>query len=182
MVRVGGDDVQQLPRLVRSARVQLVLQDATGALHPQHSVRDLVGEGLVVHGLATGRDLDTRVRTLLHEVGLDDELLARRPGDLSGGQRQRVALARALAVEPQVLLCDEITASLDVSERARVLHLLQKRRAARALTLVWITHDLAPVRHLCTHVVKLDDGRMLEAGPVDAVLARCAHPLLQMLR
>jgi peptide/nickel transport system ATP-binding protein len=63
-----------------------------------------------------------------------------------------------------------------------VLHLLQKRRAARALTLVWITHDLAPVRHLCTHVVLLDDGRMLEAGPVDAVLARCAHPLLQMLR
>jgi ABC-type glutathione transport system ATPase component len=163
-------------------RVQIVFQDPYGALDPRWTVREAVHEPLAVHGLARGpADAEARVVTLLREVGLDPELLDRLPHELSGGQRQRVGLARALAVEPELLVLDEAVSALDVTVQAQVLDLLLELQARRGLAYLFISHDLAVVRHLAHRVAVMQRGRFVELGDTAEVFDRPAHAYTRSL-
>ncbi|MBK9067973.1 MAG: ATP-binding cassette domain-containing protein [Gemmatimonadetes bacterium] len=183
-VRFEGTDVLALSgealRALRR-RMQIVFQDASGALNPRMTVGDAVAEGLEIHRLCRPDERPDRVRALLQEVGLDPDLAGRYPRALSGGQRQRVVIARALAVEPSFLILDEPVSALDVSVQAQVLTLLLDLQQRRGLAYLYIAHDLAVVRQVAHRVAVMYLGRLVEMGPTEAVLAAPAHPYTQAL-
>ncbi|MGI5440683.1 ABC transporter ATP-binding protein [Streptomyces shenzhenensis] len=163
------------------APVQLVAQDARGALNPRESVRTALLRPLTGIGRRPAQDAAHEAVRLLGLVGLDPDVLARRPGELSGGQRQRVALARTLAARPSVLVCDEITSALDAETASGILELLDSLRRTLGLTVVMVTHDLAAAARHAQRVVVLAEGRVAEAGPVDQVLVAPEHPVTREL-
>jgi peptide/nickel transport system ATP-binding protein len=183
-VRFDGQDVLALRgRRLRDYRraAQIVFQDADNSLDPRMRIGAAIGEVLASHGLAPrgsgrGGTAADRVATLLSEAALDPSLASRYPHQLSGGQRQRVAIARALAVSPRMLVLDEPTSALDVTAQARILALVRRLRAERALAYLLITHNLAIVPGLCEQTAVLYLGRIAEAGPTADLLARPAHP------
>ncbi|GFE65998.1 ABC transporter ATP-binding protein [Litoreibacter roseus] len=154
--------------------VQMVFQDPYASLHPRHTVDQVLGETLHLHGF---RDIDARVAKLLDDVGLGNRFRFRYPHQLSGGQRQRVAIARALAGEPDILLLDEPTSALDVSVQAEILNLLTDLRDARQLTFVMVSHDLAVVGHMCDRLAVMKDGEVVEIMGVETLRNHQAiHP------
>lgn len=162
--------------------VQLVFQDPYASLNPRMTVEELVGEGLLVHQLersAAGRR--DRVVEMLEMVGLGAEALPRYPRSFSGGQRQRIAIARALVIRPQLLICDEPVSALDVSVQAQVINLLQDMQSKLNLGILFVAHDLAVVRHLCTTVAVLEKGRIVEHGPREEVFDNPQHPYTRSL-
>ncbi|WP_411575548.1 ABC transporter ATP-binding protein [Streptomyces mutabilis] len=165
----------------RGAAVQLVAQDARGALNPRESVSAALTRPLRGVGRRSAEDASREALRLLGLVGLDAAVLARRPGELSGGQRQRVALARTLAAEPRVLVCDEITSALDPETASGVLDLLHSLRRTLGVTVVMVTHDLTAVARCAERIVVLDAGGVVEAGPVDRVLTAPVHPVTRGL-
>ena len=178
-VLLGGRNVVGARRAaLREIRrdMQMVFQDPYSSLNPRMTVEELVGEGLVVHGLrpdrAARRD---RIVELLDLVDLPADSLPRHPRSFSGGQRQRIAIARALAVEPKLLICDEPVSSLDVSVQAQVLNLFKRLRAQLGLTILFIAHDLAVVRYLCDHVAVMNSGQIVETVARDAVYGNPQH-------
>jgi len=178
-----GIDGQELQGFRRDRRffknVQMVFQDPYASLHPRHSVDQVLGETLHLHGL---KDIDARVRQLLSDVGLDGRFRFRYPHQLSGGQRQRVAIARALAGEPDVLLLDEPTSALDVSVQAEILNLLTDLREARGLTYLMVSHDLPVIGHMCERLAVMKDGEIVEVMDVAALREmRAGHPYSQSL-
>jgi peptide/nickel transport system ATP-binding protein len=140
--------------------VQMVFQDPYGSLHPRQTVDRILAEPLAIHGI-DGAEL--RIERALDEVGLGSGFRYRYPHQLSGGQRQRIAIARALILEPQILLLDEPTSSLDASVQAEVLNLLEGLRERRHLTFVMVSHDLAVVTHLCERLMVMQGGRTVES-------------------
>ncbi|MFE1010320.1 ABC transporter ATP-binding protein [Streptomyces sp. NPDC058794] len=165
----------------RGTAVQLVAQDARGALNPREPVRSTLLRPLRSVGRRSVAEASGEAVRLLGLVGLDESLLARRPGELSGGQRQRVSLARTLAAEPRVLVCDEITSALDPETASGILDLLDSLRRTLGLTVVMVTHDLAAVARCAERVVVLGAGRVVEDGPVGRVLMAPEHPLTREL-
>lgn len=153
--------------------VALVFQDPRSSLDPRMRVGRIVAEPLTSPLLRrhpdTPRDIPGRVAEVLTEVGLEPDMVDRFPHEFSGGQRQRIAIARALATRPKVLVADEPVSALDVSVRAQVLNLLADLVNRQDLTLLFISHDLAVVRHLCERVVVLRQGRVVEQGPLEQV-------------
>ena len=183
-VRFDGQDLFALdPAALRRMRrrMQIVFQDPDGSLDPRQSIGRAVREGLEVHRLARGAEADRRVGALLEEVGLPAGTAARFPHEFSGGQRQRAAIARALAVEPEFLVCDEPVSALDVSVQAQVLNLLADLQARRGLSYLFISHDLAVVRHIAPRVAVMYLGRIVEQGPTDRIYRRPLHPYTQAL-
>jgi len=183
-VTFDGQDVLALaPRPLRALRrrMQIVFQDPYASLNPRLTVGRAVREGLTIHKLAAGAEAERRVARLLEEVGLTADAAARYPHELSGGQRQRVSIARALAVEPDLLVCDEPVSALDVSVQAQVLNLFADLQAHRRLAYLFITHDLAVVRHLAPRVLVMYLGRVVEEGPTPELFARPLHPYTQAL-
>jgi len=183
-VRFDGRDVFALPpaelrRLRR--RMQIVFQDPDGSLNPRLSIGRAVREGLEVHRLAEGAEATRRVEALLAEVGLPEGSAARYPHEFSGGQRQRAGIARALAVEPEFVVCDEPVSALDVSVQAQVLNLLVDLQARRGLSYLFISHDLAVIRHVAPRVAVMYLGRIVEHGPSDGIYHRPLHPYTQAL-
>ncbi|MDN5787626.1 ABC transporter ATP-binding protein [Pseudorhodobacter sp.] len=159
--------------------VQMVFQDPYASLHPRHSVDQVLGETLHLHGF---KDIDARVVKLLDDVGLGQKFRFRYPHQLSGGQRQRVAIARALAPEPQLLLLDEPTSALDVSVQAEILNLLVDLRRDRGLTYLMVSHDLSVVGHMCERLAVMKDGAIVEVMAVDTLRRNAAeHPYSQSL-
>jgi oligopeptide/dipeptide ABC transporter ATP-binding protein len=156
--------------------MQIVFQDPFTSLNPRHTVGAIIAEGLIVHGLARGVEAQARVSRLLDEVGLSASDASRYPHELSGGQRQRVAIARALAVDPEFLVLDEAVSSLDATTQAQVLALITQLRQARALTCLFIAHNLAVVQSIATSVAVMYQGRIVERAPVKAIFAAPAHP------
>ena len=167
--RIDGLDRQQL-RPYRS-RMQIVFQDPFSSLNPRMSVRQLVEEGLIVNGIGSGADDRlARVRKALIDAGLPGHILSRFPHEFSGGQRQRLAIARAIALEPEFILLDEPTSALDLSVQAQIIELLRKLQRERGLSYLFISHDLKVVRALCHRVMVMQNGKIVEQGPVSDVL------------
>ena len=140
-------------------RVQMVFQDPYASLHPRHTVDRVLAETLTLQGMD---DIDRRIVRLLDDVGLGGGFRFRYPHQLSGGQRQRVAIARALAGEPELLLLDEPTSALDVSVQAEILNLLTDLRAARGLSYLMVSHDLAVIGHLCERLAVMQSGQIVD--------------------
>ncbi|MFO1057607.1 MAG: ABC transporter ATP-binding protein [Dongiaceae bacterium] len=151
--------------------VQMVFQDPFTSLNPSFTVAQTLAEPLSQHRLCPRSEIAARVAALVARVELPEALLRRRPSQLSGGQRQRVGIARALALEPQLIIADEVTSALDVTIQAQILGLFERLRAEMNLSLVLISHDLAVVRHLCERVAVMRHGRLVEAGPTEQVFA-----------
>jgi oligopeptide/dipeptide ABC transporter ATP-binding protein len=173
-VDVFGLDRTALRRLRR--RMQIIFQDPYGSLNPRMTVGAAIAEGIEIHRLATGPEVGRRVGALLEEVGLDPGYGRRYPHEFSGGQRQRIGIARALAVEPSFIVCDEPVSALDVSVQAQVLNLLADLQRDRGLSYLFIAHDLAVVRQIAQRAAVMYLGRIVEAGPTEALLATPRHP------
>jgi len=183
-VRFDGLDLtslsaQELRRLRR--RMQIIFQDPYGSLDPRMTVGDIVAEPIETHRLAQGDAKAERVRELLTLVGLDPAFVTRYPHEFSGGQRQRIGVARALAVEPEFIVCDEPISALDVSIQGQILNLLMDLRSRLGLTYLFISHDLAAVRHISDRVAVMYLGRIVEMGPSKAAYASPAHPYTRAL-
>ncbi len=161
-------------------RVQLVHQNPLGALDPRWSIGRSVREALAAGGVPRA-ERRSRAAALLTEVGLDAALARRRPAQISGGQRQRAAIARALAVDPEVLVLDEPVSALDPTVRERVLALLRRLQAKRGLTMVFVSHDLDVIAAIADDVLVMQDGAVVEEGPVAAVFAAPRHPFTREL-
>jgi peptide/nickel transport system ATP-binding protein/oligopeptide transport system ATP-binding protein len=173
-IRLTEADKRARRRLHRE--IQVVFQDPTGSLNPRMTAGQLIGEGLRVHRLrTTSASLRERVLELMALVGLDKRDVDRYPRSFSGGQRQRIAIARALAVEPTLLICDEAVSALDVSVQAQILGLLQDMRDQLGLTVLFVAHDLAVVRQICSRVAIIRGGRIVEEGASSQVFAHPEH-------
>src|SRR5699024_2789457 len=157
---------------------QMVFQDPLSSLNPRMRIADIVAEPLIGWSAAQKH---ARVVEVLGEVGLGPEVLGRYPHEFSGGQRQRISIARALGPKPAILLADEPVSALDVSVRKQVLDLLADLVAEYGITLVFVSHDLAVVRHVCTSVVVMDQGRIIERGRGDEVYADPQHDYTRTL-
>jgi oligopeptide/dipeptide ABC transporter ATP-binding protein len=184
-VTFAGTDVRaaagaEMRRLRR--HMQIVFQDPASALDPRQRIGSALGEPLRVHGLASGAERTRTVARLLDEVGLPASAAQKYPHEFSGGQRQRIGIARALALGPDLIFADEPVSALDVSVQAQILELLAALRQSRHLALVFISHDLGVVRHLCQRVTVMYLGRMVESGPVPSIFDRPLHPYTQLLK
>lgn len=178
-IDVRALDAEALRRLRR--RVQIIFQDPFGSLDPRVRVGAAIAEPIRLHRLRPPNQIADRVAELLALVGLDASHAERYPHEFSGGQRQRVAIARALAVEPELIVCDEPVSALDLSIQAQVVNLLGELRAKLGVSYLFISHDMAVVRHLATHIGVLYAGRLVETGPSESVFADPRHPYTRML-
>lgn len=171
LTELVGSDLRR-----RRREFQMIFQDPFGSLDPRQTVADILAEPLAIHGLASARERATRVRELLSLVGLDPALASHYPREFSGGQRQRIGVARAIAVDPDLIVCDEPVSSLDVSIQAQVINLLTRLQAELGVAYLFIAHDLAVVRHIADRVAVMYLGRIVEIGSVEEVYANPAHP------
>jgi peptide/nickel transport system ATP-binding protein len=153
-------------------RIQYVFQNPYTSLNPRKTVGQIVEQPLEHFSHLPAAERERRVVAVLEDVSLSSDFLGRYPDQLSGGERQRVALARALVVEPELLVCDEVTSALDVSVQAIIVELLRRLQRERNLAMLFITHNLALVRSIAQTVVVLSEGKVVEQGPVEDVLER----------
>jgi len=151
-------------------RLQYVFQNPYASLNPRRSIGGLVAQPVDHFSKLNRADSDRAVLDAIESVSLSVDLVSRYPDQLSGGERQRVAIARTLAVSPSLLVCDEVTSALDVSVQASVVEMLRRLQTEHGLSLLFITHNLALVRSIAQHVVVMREGRVVESGPVEAVL------------
>jgi oligopeptide transport system ATP-binding protein len=166
----------------RRRQVQMVFQDPFSSLNPRQKVGNIVGEALDIHRLAASRAARRqRVAGLLEAVGLDAACARRYPHEFSGGQRQRVGIARALAVEPDLIVCDEPVSALDVSIQAQIINLLQDLQAQRGLAYLFVAHDLAVVRQVSHRVMVMYLGRIVENAAANSLMSAPQHPYTQAL-
>ena len=163
-------------------RIQMIFQDPYASLNPRWKVEDIIGEPLTEHAIVTDKaELKARVGELLKSVGLSAQDMSKYPHQFSGGQRQRISIARALATEPEFLVCDEPTSALDVSVQAQVLNIMKDLQRERGLTYLFISHNLAVVRHVSDHVGVMYLGRLVELAPKQELFAQPRHPYTRML-
>jgi len=162
-------------------RVQMIFQDPVSSLSPRMTVMNILREPLVIHGRGDAAEQDERVRTLMQDVGLDTRFLNRYPHSFSGGQRQRIGIARALALDPDLIICDEPVSALDVSVQAQILNLLKDLQAERGLTFLFISHNLAVVNYMADRIAVMANGRIVELAPRRALFNRPTHPYTRAL-
>jgi peptide/nickel transport system ATP-binding protein len=184
-VRYRGEDVfafseEKLARFRR--KVQIVFQDPTASLNPRMTVERIISEPWAIHPDVVSRaDRHDRVAELLKQVGLKPEHARRHPHQFSGGQRQRIAIARALALDPELIVCDEAVSSLDVSVQAQVIALLKRLQQEQGLTYMFITHDLPVVRDIARRVLVMHRGKIVEQGEAASIFANPQHPYTREL-
>jgi len=182
--RLGWVDIPSLDqRGMKPLRrhIQMIFQDPYSSLNPRMTLLQLVGEPLLVNGVAKGQELKDRVADLLRVVGLRPEYMVRYPHAFSGGQRQRIGIARALALRPQLVVCDEPVSALDVSIQAQTLNLLQDLQEEFKLTYLFVAHDLSVVEHISDRVAVMYVGKMVELAPTDELYSEPMHPYTEAL-
>ncbi len=184
-IRLNGTDIARLSRPARRAfrrTLQAVFQDPFGSLDPTKTIADAVGEPLAVAEPSLKADaVRRRVAEVLAQVGLDPTVMHRFPAEFSGGQRQRIAIARALILKPAIVVCDEAVSALDVSVQAQVLNLLEQLQRDEGVSYIFISHNMAVVRHISDRIVVLYRGRIMEEGSAEDVCDRPAHPYTRSL-
>ena len=174
-----GQDISKLSEkemLPFRKRIQMIFQDPYASLNGRMTVADIIGEGMEVHGLATGRKKTERIYELLETVGLKREHANRYPHEFSGGQRQRIGIARALAMEPELIICDEPISALDVSIQAQVVNMLEDLQDERGLTYLFIAHDLSMVKHISDRIGVMYLGMLMELSTSDELYENPVHP------
>ena len=177
------DIAKMKPREMKPLRreMQIIFQDPYSSLNPRMTVGDIVGEPLVVHRVARGKEKERRVAELLQAVGLKPEHMRRYPHEFSGGQRQRIGIARALALDPQLIVCDEPVSALDVSIQAQVLNLLEDLQDEFHLTYLFIAHDLSVVKHISDRVAVMYLGKIVELAETEELFTHPMHPYTEAL-
>ncbi len=183
-VRFDGRDVFALGRKELRAlrrRIQIIFQDPYGSLNPRMTVGTIVGEALTVHGIARGRERDERVAQLLERCGLSASYMRRYPHEFSGGQRQRIGIARALALNPDLIVCDEPVSALDVSIQSQILNLLQDLQDEFGLSYLFIAHNLAVIEHFSDDVAVMYLGKIVEQASAEEIYRNPKHPYTQAL-
>ena len=161
--------------------IQIIFQDPYSSLDPRMTAGEYVGEPLVVHGIAKGRELEDRVCELLRQVGLKPDHMKRYPHEFSGGQRQRIGVARALALEPQLIVADEPVSALDVSIQAQVINLFEELQESFGLTYLFISHNLSVVKHISNRVAVMYLGKLVETAVTERLFYDPRHPYTEAL-
>ncbi|MDL1911756.1 ATP-binding cassette domain-containing protein [Chloroflexi bacterium CFX6] len=176
LVHLKGEELRRMRR-----KMQMIFQDPYASLNPRMTIADIVGEPLIVHNVATGREVEERVQHLLELVNLNPSFASRYPHEFSGGQRQRIGVARALALQPSFIICDEPISALDVSIQAQVINLLEELQDEFNLTYLFIAHDLSVVRHISDRVAVMYLGVIVELADRDDLYLDPLHPYTQAL-
>jgi oligopeptide transport system ATP-binding protein len=176
LISLKGEEMRNMRR-----KMQMIFQDPYASLNPRMTVGEIVGEPLIVHNVATGKEVQDRVMHLLETVGLNPAFSTRYPHEFSGGQRQRVGVARALALQPSFIICDEPISALDVSIQAQVVNLLEELQEQFNLTYLFIAHDLSMVRHISKRVAVMYLGVAVELADRDELYHDPLHPYTQAL-
>jgi len=176
LTQLKGEDLRRMRR-----RMQIIFQDPYASLNPRMTVGSIIGEPLLVHGLAQGKELRERVQELLSVVGLNPYFVSRYPHEFSGGQRQRIGVARALAVQPDFIVCDEPISALDVSIQAQIVNLLEDLQHQFGLTYPFIAHDLSVVRHISDRVAVMYLGKIVELADRNELYLDPRHPYTKAL-
>ncbi len=176
MADLHGEELRHTRR-----RMQMIFQDPYASLNPRMSIRDIVGEPLVIHKLGNPAERRERVAELLRIVGLNPYYATRFPHEFSGGQRQRIGIARSLAVSPDFIVCDEAVSALDVSIQAQIINLLEELQDEFGLTYLFIAHDLAVVRHISDRVAVMYLGKMMELSDRNEIYDNPLHPYTKAL-
>jgi oligopeptide transport system ATP-binding protein len=169
-------DMSQIRR-----RIAIIFQDPYASLNPRMTIGSIIAEPLEIHKIARGKEKEERVNELLSLVGLGTYCVNRYPFEFSGGQRQRIGIARALAINPDLIVCDEPISSLDVSIQAQVVNLLEKLQKQLGLTYLFIAHDLSMVRHISDRMAVMYLGKIMELADRDEIYLRPVHPYTQAL-
>jgi peptide/nickel transport system ATP-binding protein/oligopeptide transport system ATP-binding protein len=179
-----GVDILKLKNSTLSSlrpKMQIIFQDPFGSLNPRFTVERIIGEGMMVHGLATRSNLRSKVTEIMHKVGLPNLFMNRYPHEFSGGQRQRIGIARALSLNPRYLVCDEPVSALDVSIQAQIINLLQDLQENQNISILFISHDLNVVKHLSKRTAVMYLGQIVETAPTKALNKNAAHPYTKAL-
>jgi oligopeptide transport system ATP-binding protein len=176
IIKLKGEELRHTRR-----KMQMIFQDPYASLNPRMSIGEIVGEPLIVHNIASGKEVDDRVAHLLELVKLNPAFATRYPHEFSGGQRQRIGIARALALQPSFIVCDEPISALDVSIQSQVVNLLQELQEQFNLTYLFIAHDLSMVRHISDRVAVMYLGVMVELADSNALYTNPLHPYSQAL-
>lgn len=176
ILKLTGREIHPLRR-----QMQVIFQDPYSSLNPRQTVGRIIAEGLVIHGVGSSAERKERVRYLMEVVGLRPEHINRYPHEFSGGQRQRIGIARALALQPELIICDEPLSALDVSIQAQVINLLQDLQEQYHLTYLFISHDLSVVRHISDRVAVMYLGSLVEVASKEELFNRPYHPYTQVL-
>ena len=179
-----GRDITHASRSIAKqvrTKMQIIFQDPQASLHPGKTIDNLLREPLRLHRLISRAEEPGAVKRMLHQVGLNADILNRYPKAVSGGEKQRIVIARVMAVKPRFVVLDEPTSMLDVSVQANILHLLLTLQRERNMAYLYISHDMRLVARLCQRVAVVDQGRIVEQGPVNEIMARPRHACTRRL-
>jgi oligopeptide/dipeptide ABC transporter ATP-binding protein len=179
LIDISHISQQEMKPLRREMR--MIFQDPYSSLNPRFTVKDIIGEPLIIHNIARGKEMEDRVAELMRAVGLDPAYMRRYPHEFSGGQRQRIGLARTLSLSPRLIIADEPVSALDVSIQAQVLNLLQELQGRLGLTLLFIAHDLSVVEHVSDRIAVMYVGKLVEVAKTEEVLGNPLHPYAEAL-
>ncbi len=173
---IEGKKIEDFSNLELTKKIQMIFQDPQASLNPRMTVGEIISEGMVIHKMYKNSDeMREKVYELLELVGLNREHINRFPHEFSGGQRQRIGIARALALEPEILICDEPISALDVSIQAQVVNLLKDLQKEKGLTMIFIAHDLSMVKYISDRVAVMFRGKIVELGSPDEVYNNPQH-------
>ena len=173
---IEGKKIEDFSNLELTKKIQMIFQDPQASLNPRMTVGEIISEGMVIHKMyKTSDEMREKVYELLELVGLNREHINRFPHEFSGGQRQRIGIARALALEPEILICDEPISALDVSIQAQVVNLLKDLQKEKGLTMIFIAHDLSMVKYISDRVAVMFRGKIVELGSPDEVYNNPQH-------
>ena len=178
-----GKDIAKLSKAEQKQfcqKVQMIFQNPYASLNSRMTVKEIVGEGLIQHGMSK-KDADARVEQLLQTVGLNKDHMSRFPHEFSGGQRQRIGIARALSVDPDFIICDEPISALDVSVQAQVINMLKDLQEERGLTYLFIAHDLSVVKYISDRVIVMYLGTVVETAETEELYSNTMHPYTKAL-